>query len=263
MIAPQSKRCPNCAWAMGMADMLQLPQEESWILTVIAENVGPDMQLHATMAELSRMTRIKPVTLSKHVRSLAANEKCIDIRRSRDGYHYTLKRSKDAHSKPRQSRVRMPYDDDQELQKLQLSGPQHEPEVSRIVGQDTQNMQFPIMIPLKEPLKEGSTSLRSAPDVRAEVFTEGLQILRSLTGKPEGGTRRLLGQMCKTAGDDCARVMAALRNALDHRPAEPVSFIMGSLRPRSMFENIHAKLGTTSLWATINDDIDVIEGDAP
>lgn len=170
-------------------------------------------------------------------------------------------------------RTPMPYDDDEadltktkgdENDRVEPIGDENDTQAPEFTLTQTTSWGDENDTPLvQQESNKGSTSLRSAPDVRAEVFTEGLQIIRSLTGKPEGGSRRLLGQMCKTAGDDCARVMAALRNALDHRPAEPVSFILGSLRPRSTFETIHAKLGTTSLWATINDDDDVLEGELP
>lgn len=189
--APPKKRCPNCAWAIGVADALELPQEESWILTIIAEHVDPNLYLHATMAELSRLTRIKPATLSKHVKSLAerkvSGKHIIEMARSRDGYHYTLLRPAEAHSKPT-ARAQMPYDvPDQELQNLQLPGePVSHPELqnlcippppnSKICDSRTSNFAIPSNEEsLKESLKEERSSLRSqrAPALAREKDPPG------------------------------------------------------------------------------------------
>lgn len=66
-------------------------------------------------------------------------------------------------------------------------------------------------------------------DIRAELWGEGLALLRGLTGKPEGPMRGLLGKFLKSAHDDCALVLAKLRAAADLRPAEPVAWITAAI----------------------------------
>lgn len=62
-------------------------------------------------------------------------------------------------------------------------------------------------------------------DARAELWGEGLSLLRGLTGKPEGPCRALLGKLVKSTRDDCPAVMRALREAVDIRPVEPVAWL--------------------------------------
>lgn len=87
--------------------------------------------------------------------------------------------------------------------------------------------------------KKGS-ELRSAadggakppPDVRNELWAEGLTILRGLIGKSDQQSRALLGKLLKTANDDCAVALDALRRAADLRPVDPISWISRAVEPR-------------------------------
>ena len=88
--------------------------------------------------------------------------------------------------------------------------------------------------PVLQPSKEG-TGLRPvapalpppiAPDVRRDLFTEGVPLMRGLTGKSDGACRAMIGKLLKAGGDDCARLLDALRRAAEFRPAEPFSFLM-------------------------------------
>lgn len=56
------------------------------------------------------------------------------------------------------------------------------------------------------------------PDVRSELWAEGLPIIRGLTGKPEGAARGILGKLVKDCRDDCALALGILREARDLRP---------------------------------------------
>ena len=69
-------------------------------------------------------------------------------------------------------------------------------------------------------------------DARTALFHEGLAIIRSLVGKPEGPSRQLLGKWLKAAGDDAKLVLTVLQRAADAQPAEPVAWIEGALKPR-------------------------------
>ena len=70
-----------------------------------------------------------------------------------------------------------------------------------------------------------TVSRASFPDARAELWGDGLGLLRGLTGKPEGPSRALLGRLLKSARDDCPAVMRALREAADLRPMDPIPWL--------------------------------------
>lgn len=72
------------------------------------------------------------------------------------------------------------------------------------------------------------------PDVRAELWGDGLAIVRGLTGKPEGPSRAIVGKLAKACGDDCALAMSILREARDLRPVgEPVAWLMAAVKGRA------------------------------
>lgn len=86
----------------------------------------------------------------------------------------------------------------------------------------------------EERKKDSEASLLTAgavewPDVRTELWNDGLIILRGLTGKPEGPMRNLLGKLLKSGFDDCDLVLAKLREAASLRPAEPVAWITAAV----------------------------------
>jgi len=93
------------------------------------------------------------------------------------------------------------------------------------------------------------------PDARTSLWREGLPRLQRLTGKPAGSSRTLLGDLVKRAGDDCALVSAALFEAEQARPIEPVPWLIrtiqfrrGDLRPATTDKP--SKLA----WMTQDDD---------
>lgn len=92
--------------------------------------------------------------------------------------------------------------------------------------------------PLLTPIEPPEGSLRAAPppiwpDARAELWGDGLALLRGLTGKPDGPSRALLGKLLKAARDDCPLVMAKLRAAADLRPVEPVAWLTAACAPQA------------------------------
>lgn len=66
------------------------------------------------------------------------------------------------------------------------------------------------------------------PSIRAQVYTVGLPLIRAATGQSEAQARSLLGKLLSQAGDDCARVLRALNEAADLKPAEPVAWLMAA-----------------------------------
>lgn len=107
----------------------------------------------------------------------------------------------------------------------------------------------------KERIKEESSEAKAsaadaAPavvpiDARTALFREGLEILRSMSGKPDSGCRQLLGKWLKACGDDAAAVLATIRRAAALHPAEPVAWIEKCFRPTdpdaSLYRGVDSK----------------------
>lgn len=70
-------------------------------------------------------------------------------------------------------------------------------------------------------------------NVRDELWQAGLPIIRELTGLPEAKARAMLGRMLKAAGDDCAKVLRAIREAADTRPVDPAAWLMAACKPQT------------------------------
>ena len=93
-----------------------------------------------------------------------------------------------------------------------------------------------------------SSELRSGdeppplPDARAELWQVGLGLLGRMTGKPPKACRTLLGQLLRPMRDDCAGLLAVLREAEEARPVEPVAWLQGAVRHRT-----HAKPGAMDI----------------
>jgi len=81
-------------------------------------------------------------------------------------------------------------------------------------------------------IADTSGQIAAAPfNARKLVWTEGIAILRRLTGKPEGAARSLMGKLLSAAKDDCAVVLTALRECPDTRA--PTAWLMGAAKARS------------------------------
>jgi hypothetical protein len=70
-------------------------------------------------------------------------------------------------------------------------------------------------------------------DPKAVLFGDGLRWLVQTTGKSEPSVRGLLGKMLQAGRDDAGAVLAALRDAKRNDRADPVSWIIGSLKART------------------------------
>jgi len=80
---------------------------------------------------------------------------------------------------------------------------------------------------------DAEASLQPPPDVRQELWSEGLALIRGVTGKSDQQSRALLGKLVKAANDDCAGVLAALRAASDLRPVDPIPWLIRAVQPRT------------------------------
>lgn len=88
--------------------------------------------------------------------------------------------------------------------------------------------------PLTNNLSEPSGSDAAAPvDARQHLWSEGVLILKAISGKTDAGARQLLGKWLKASRDDCALVMSKIIAARDNRVGEPVSWITAAIPPPS------------------------------
>ena len=71
-----------------------------------------------------------------------------------------------------------------------------------------------------------------SPDVRTQLFSEGLRRLRGITGQSEGKSRALIGRWLKAKHDDASEVLRAIREAADLRPSDPVAWMEAAMRPK-------------------------------
>jgi len=69
------------------------------------------------------------------------------------------------------------------------------------------------------------------PDLRKQLFDEGLQSLVRQTGKPESRCRPLIGKWLKASRDDCRLVLSKIRQAEADRVADPVPWIGEAIKP--------------------------------
>lgn len=88
---------------------------------------------------------------------------------------------------------------------------------------------------LKEP--DLFAAPEPAPDARGQLWTTGIPIVRTLTGKSDGKARSLLGKLCRDADDDCAGVLAVLIAAQDARPMDPVPWLVAAVAARKAPRN--------------------------
>lgn len=82
---------------------------------------------------------------------------------------------------------------------------------------------------------DASGTAGAAPGVatspRDQIWTEGVTILRRLTGQADRPARAALGRLLRTSGDDCAKVFNVLWDATDARPVDPMAWLVAALRP--------------------------------
>lgn len=71
-----------------------------------------------------------------------------------------------------------------------------------------------------------------APDVRKELWTEGIPIIRGLVGCPDAKARSLLGKLLKGCDDNAALVLRVLLEARSMRPIDPVAWLTKACRGR-------------------------------
>lgn len=101
--------------------------------------------------------------------------------------------------------------------------------------------------PSHSSLRSEDPSLRSGPeaeartigeaenslDARTQLFTDGTQRIRHMTGLPERNVRALIGRWLKLGGDNAACVLDVIRQASDLRPAEPQAWCEAAVRHRA------------------------------
>lgn len=74
------------------------------------------------------------------------------------------------------------------------------------------------------------SAIPAKPDYRADLFRDGLAVLRQITGKNESAARTLIGRWLKTVRDDARLVLRTIEDARAEEAADPVPWIEASLR---------------------------------
>ena len=87
-------------------------------------------------------------------------------------------------------------------------------------------------LPVTNNISDASASGASAPaDVRTELWSDGVSILKAISGKGETAARSMIGKWLRECRDDCALVLSKIRSAQAERIGEPVSWITAAIRP--------------------------------
>jgi hypothetical protein len=83
-------------------------------------------------------------------------------------------------------------------------------------------------LPEREATAEDAAASLSPRD---ELWRDGVSCIQGLLGCMDGGARRFLGKLLNIANDDCARVLALLREAERQRPLDAGAWLIANARP--------------------------------
>jgi hypothetical protein len=72
------------------------------------------------------------------------------------------------------------------------------------------------------------------PSSRDLVWSQGVPLVRHLTGKTDAQCRSMLGRMLRDVRDDCPRLLMVLQQARDFQPIDPVAWLTAATKPRSV-----------------------------
>ena len=98
---------------------------------------------------------------------------------------------------------------------------------------------FPQKVEKPPQMEDGGWNKVSEPDgsdadgvdPRDALWSDGVSILKSISGKTDGAARSIIGKWCRDAKDDCALVLSKIRKAQADRVGEPVSWITAAVKP--------------------------------
>ena len=112
-----------------------------------------------------------------------------------------------------------------------------------VQGKSTDTGALPLTNNITEP--DGSDAA-SPVDPRQQLWSEGISILKAITGKTDGAARQMVGKWCKAAGDDCTLVLSKIRTAQTERIGDPISWITAALKPPD--KTVAKKTTLASMW---------------
>lgn len=89
-------------------------------------------------------------------------------------------------------------------------------------------------VPLTNNLSDASASdaVPASRDVRDVLWSDGLSTLSRISGKTQGASRSMIGKWLRDSADDCALVLAKIRQAEAERIGDPVAWISRAVKPR-------------------------------
>ena len=97
-------------------------------------------------------------------------------------------------------------------------------------------------------LRSGDEAAAAPRSARDELWQHGKLIIRNLTGVSASSAGSLLGSLLKDAGDDCARVLAILREAEDLRPLDPAAWLKAAAKAAKTTGGRKAKTDYLNLY---------------
>lgn len=96
------------------------------------------------------------------------------------------------------------------------------------------------------------------PSSRDLVWSQGVPLVRHLTGKSDAQCRGMLGRMLRDVQDDCPRLLMVLQQARDFQPIDPVAWLTAATKPKSVKASRDERiLRAAGLW----DDGTIIDFD--
>jgi hypothetical protein len=245
--------CPNCAWAIKVAEERQLKMAPGWILVHIAEWVDRrTLQYSSTISDLAIRVRLSRRCVQMALKTMPTD--LLTMRFEGGVCIFTIGRGAQNMHTPAQD--------------------MHTPPAQNMRSPRAKYAQPYIDSP-KSPLKEERTELRSdAPasparaqepdegfDLRKQVFTQGRSIVQRRTGRLNGQAGSLLGRFLKEAHGDAAIVLTVLQAADADPPGDFVSWVVAAIQQRvgrrggkSVYDTIRDKIGMKSCLVFPDDD---------
>ena len=245
--------CPTIVWAID-AD---LPPYEKLTLIYLTRRANSARVCWPSLATIAADLRISPRSIHTAVHALEAKRYIRIEKKFRQPLHYHILAPKETQTPPPVTPIDWGFDDaptgmqevqakdaqPANLQDAQIAEPASL--TPKLAPQPAESSPIPLAAAANKVLqasKEGTVGLRptaaaaspptALPDVRKELFNEGLAIARGLSGRSTEACRGMIGKWLRLACDDASRVLETLRYAQDLRPADPNAFMFGALRQR-------------------------------
>jgi uncharacterized protein YdaU (DUF1376 family) len=213
----------------GVADM---GPNEGWVYSIVLNLIFDTGQpIPDNIERLSRRCNMRPTSVEKAIQALVAagklvrREGVISNARAEDSVK-SREKVGDKSSKAAHTRWRKVSEKPNEINEGSMRT--HPPSNASAM---------PYQKPEAREEPDGSYSdpdgsgANAPPDIRKELFDEGVKSLQRQIGKPATSCRALIGKWLKSSRDDCRVVLTKIRQAEVDRIADPVPWIGEAIKP--------------------------------